>query len=177
MSTRQSETLEEILGLLKQHIPTSPSQPNNNASSHKIGLPSVAEDVEGAEVDGKMYDCPSDDNGLQNALGRLCHLEKEKDRTLFCEEAEKILQDVQCVYDVLVEPEVEEYVKDRKGKRASESSESDATQNELVCQREFKRLKGLMSGLESIAVNKKGKYGIYLILILVTLLAGHDRCQ
>ena len=66
-----------------------------------------------------------------------------------------MINDVQEVLDLLTKDEGEECFKDRKGKRRRDSYDKAAEQK-----REVKRIKGLLTVSNSVAINSKGEYKI-----------------
>lgn len=161
-STGQSETLNAtcsaILELLKQHFPANSGNPVAEDFRHKAFPHHTSEDPEEMQVDAKAQDTLGDDNCLRHALDRLCHLAREAGKTVHCEEAETILRDIQKIFELLLEAEEKEFVKDRKGKRSRENDKSDDMEDQLLYQREVKRIKGFISASQSIAINEKGKF-------------------
>ena len=161
-STGQSENLNStcnaILNLLKQHFPAKPGNPVAKDFQHETFPHQTSEDPEEMQVDANAQDTSGDDNSLRHALDRLCHLAKEAGKTVHCEEAEKILSDIQQIFELLLEAEEKEFVKDRKGKRSREDDKSDDVEDQLLYQREVKRIKGFISASQSIAINEKGKF-------------------
>lgn len=161
-STGQSETLNAtcnaILELLKQHFPAKPRNTVAEYLRHEAFPHHTSEDPEEMQVDVKAQDTSTDDNCLRHALDRLCHLAKEAGRTVHYEEAEKILGDIQQIFELLLEAEEKEFVKDRKGKRSRETNNSDDVEDQLLYQREVKRIKGFINASQSIAINEKGKF-------------------
>ena len=181
-STGQSETLNAtcnaILELMKQHFPAKPQRSVAEAFRHEASLHYPSEDPEEMQVDAKAHDNsgdvnsgddnPGDDNpggdeSLKQALDRLCRLAKEAGKTVHCEEAETILYDIQQVFKLLLEAEEKKFVEDRKGKRSRKTYQSDLTEDQLLYQREVKRIKGFMSASQSIAINEKGKFSMALL--------------
>lgn len=164
LSTGQSEilnaTCNAILGLLKQHFPAKPGSSVAEDFRHEAFPHHTSEDPEEIQVDAKAEDTSGDDNRLQHALDRLCHLAKEAGKTVHCEEAETILRDIQQVFELLLEAEEKEFVKDRKGKRSRETYKGDVMEDQLLYQREVKRIKGFISASQSIAINEKGRFFI-----------------
>ena len=163
-STGQSETLNAtcnaILELLKQHFPAKSGNPVAEDFRHEAFPHHTNEDPEEMQVDAKAQDTSGDDNCLQHALDRLCHLAKEAGKTVHCEEAETILRDIQQIFELLLEAEEKEFVKDRTGKRSRENDKSDDMEDQLLYQREVKRIKGFISASQSIAINEKSKFFI-----------------
>ena len=161
-TTGQSETLNTtcnaILELLKHHFPAKPGNPVAKDFPHEAFPHQMSEDPEEMQVDANAQDTSGDDNSLRHALDRLCHLAKEAGKTVHCEEAEKILSDIQQIFELLLEAEEKEFVKDRKGKRSRETNNSDDVEDQLLYQREVKRIKGCISASQSIAINEKGKF-------------------
>ena len=164
-STGQSETLNTtcnaILELLKQHFPAKPGNPVAKDFQHETFPHQTSEDPEEMQVDANAQDTSGDDNSLRHALDRLCHLAKEAGKTVHCEEAEEILSDIQQIFELLLEAEEKEFVKDRKGMRSREDDRSDDVEDQLLYQREVKRIKGFISASQSIAINEKGKFFIF----------------
>ena len=165
LSTGQSETLNAtcsaILELLKQQLPAKPQQSAVEAFQHEAVSPGAIEDFEEMETEGKAYDKSSDDNGLQDALDRLCHLAKQKEKTVFSEEAETIIHNIQYIFELLLKAEEEECKEERKGKRSWESYERDITDDHPLYQHEVKRIKGLLSASHCVSINEKGQYETY----------------
>ncbi len=132
-STGQSETLNvtcnTILELLKQHFPAKPRNSVAEDLRHEAFLHQTSEDPKEIQVDTKGQDTSGDDDRLWDALDRLCHLAKEAGKTVHCEEAETILCDIQQVFELLLEAEEKEFVKERKGKRSRETYESDVMED------------------------------------------------
>ena len=157
LSTGQSETLNAtcnaILELLKQQLPVRSQQ--SAESSRSEAIPSgAAESSRETELEGRAQDDVGDDERLQHAIDRLCHLTKEKEKTVFSAEAETIIHDVQQIFELLLEADQEQYVEDRKGKRPREN---DTMDDQLLYQHEVKRIKGFLSASHCIAINDKGQ--------------------
>ena len=158
-STGQSENLNAtcnaILELLKQHFPGNPVAEDfrQEAFPHH-----TSEDPGEMQVNEEAQDTSGDDSCLRHALDRLCHLAKEAGKTVHCEEAEKVLSDIQQIFELLLEAEEKKFVKDRKGMRSREDDRSDDVEDQLLYQREVKRIKGFISASQSIAINEKGKF-------------------
>ena len=161
-STGQSETLNTtcnaILELLKQHFPAKPGNPVAKDIRHEDFPHQTSEDPEEMQVDANAQDTSSDDNGLLHALDRLRHLATEAGKTAHCEQAETILRDIQQVFELLLETEEKKFEKERKGKRSRETNNSDDVEDQLLYQREVKRITGFISASQSIAINEKGKF-------------------
>ena len=162
-STGQSETVSAtcnaILELLKQHFPAKSGNSVAEDFGHEAFPHHTSENPEEMQVDAKAQDTSGDgDNCLRDALDRLCHLAKEAGKTVHCEQAETILCDIQQVFELLLEAEEKAFVKERKGKRSRENYESDVMEDQLLYQREVKRIKGFLSASQSIAINEKGKF-------------------
>lgn len=155
LSTTQSENLGAIYELLKQQLSAKHQQPVGKASRHEAVSPGVAETFEEMNLDGKEHDSSDDDDGLLRALGRLCQFAKEKEKTVFSEDAETIINDVQHICDLLIEAVEDRSVKEMKGKRLRSSYESDKDNN-LLYRQEAKRIKGLLTASHCISINEKG---------------------
>ena len=160
LSTGQSETLNAtcnaILELLKQQLPVR-SQQSAEALRHETIPFGAAESSRETDMGGRAQDDVGDDERLQHAIDRLCHLTKEKEKTVFSAEAQTIIHDVQDIFELLFEADEKERVEDRKRKRLRETYESDMTDDDhLLYQHEFKRIRGLLSASHCIAINEKG---------------------
>ena len=163
-STGQSESLNAtcnaILELLKQQFPAKSRELVAEDLRHEAFPLYTSEDPEESQVDAKAQDASGDDNRLRHALDRLCHLAKEAGKTVHCEEAETILCDIQQIFELLLEAEEKEFEKEKKGKQSRKIYNSDVTEDQLLYQREVKRIKGFISASQSIAINEKGKFFI-----------------
>ena len=161
-STGQSETLNAtcntILELLKQQFPAKPRSSVAEDLRHEAFPHHTSEDPEDIQVDAKSDDISGDDNSLLHALDRLRDLAKEAGKTVHCEQAETILGDIQTIFELLLEAEEKGFEKEREGKRSREMYNSDVTEDQLLYQREVKRIKGFISASQSIAINEKGKF-------------------
>ena len=161
-STGQSETLNAtcntILELLKQHLPAKPRNSVAEDLRHEAFPHHISEDPKEMQVDAKAQDVSGDDNSLLCALGRLRHLVKEAGKTVYCEQAETILGDIQQIFELSLEAEEKGVEKEKKGKRSREMYNSNVTADKLLYQREVKRIKGFISASQSIAINEKGKF-------------------
>lgn len=155
LSTTQSENLSAIYELLKQQRTAKYQQPVGKASQHEAVSPGAVETFEEMDLDGKEHDSSDDDDGLLHALDRLCQFAKEKEKTVFSEDAEAIINDVQHICDLLPEAVEARSVKEMKGKRLRTSYESDMDKN-LLYRQEAKRIKGLLTASHCISINEKG---------------------
>ena len=166
LSIAQSENLNAtcnaILELLKQQLPAKPHQSATEAFQHEAVRPGAVEDSEEMKMEAKAHDSSGDNNDLQHALDRLCHFAKQKEKTVFSEEAETILHNIQHIFELLLEAEEEECGEKRKGKRLWDLYEEDITDDHQLYQHEAKRIKGLLSASHCISINEKGQYEIYL---------------
>lgn len=158
LPTAQSElsaTCNAILELLKQQLPAKPQISAAKTLQDEAVPPRAAETFEEMELEGKSHDSSDDDDDLLCALDRLRQLAKENEKTMFSEEAEAIIHDVQHISDLLFEAEEDGSRKERKGKRPRKSYESDMD-DDLLYQQEVKRIKGLLAVSHCISINEKG---------------------
>ena len=159
LSTGQSETMNAtcnaILELLKQQLPAKPLHPAAKAFQHEIISPGGMNHSQEVEPDGKAHIDLGDDYDLQNALDRLCHFAKQKEKTAFSEEAETVIRNLQHILKLLLLAEEEERGEDRKGKAHGETSERDITHNNLVYQDEVKQIKRMLGGSHCVSINEK----------------------
>ncbi|KAL8751455.1 MAG: hypothetical protein Q9184_006067 [Pyrenodesmia sp. 2 TL-2023] len=157
MSTAQSEILNTIcnaiLELRKQQVPAAEVSQHNGIPSEG---PTYSEEMEmEMEIDTETQDSSDDGNGLLHVLDRLCHLAQEIGKTVFSEEAEKSIHDIQDIFELLLQAEEQEHGRESKGKRLWESCDTDNTEDHLLDQPEVKRIKGLLSASHCISINEK----------------------
>ena len=162
LSTGQSETINAtcnaILELLKQQHPAKPLHSAAEAFQHETISPGAMNHSQEVETEGKAHINSGDDHGLQNALDRLCHFAKQKEKTAFSEEAETVIRNLQHILKLLLLDEEEERREGSKGKTHGESSERAITHNNLLYQDEVKQIKRMLGVSHCVSINEKGQY-------------------
>ena len=154
LSTEQSNTLEAILELLKQQLPTKPQD-----SSAKTAPPEATVASDDVEMDEDAHQHLDDD--VQNALNRLSHLAQEKQKPLFSADAEAIIGDIGQIFfssqsaDHTEDQEIPVKGKKRRWRRDSFERESD--EDDLQYTRAINQIKGLLMASDCVAVNDKGR--------------------
>ena len=152
LSTEQSNTLEAIFELLKQHFSARSSEARG-----KTVPAEAAETSEDVDMDANAHTSSSGYDDLKESLSRLRDLAQEKQKTVFSAEAEAIIQDLEQIFFPTLNAEREKRPdKDNKGKRRRNSTESNSNSDELEYQHEIKRIKGLLTASHCVAVNDKG---------------------
>ena len=159
LSTGQSETLNAtcnaILELLKQQLPAKPLHSAAKAFQHETMLPGAMNNSQKVEMEGKAHITSDDDHGLQNALDRLCHFAKQKEKTAFSEEAETVIRNLQHILKLQLLAEEEERGEGRKDKTYGETYERDITHNNLLYQDEVKQIKRMLGASHCVSINEK----------------------
>ena len=111
------------------------------------------ETVDEVEAESKTHEA-TDDDGLQDILNRLSHLAQEKETTLFSDEAESIIRDIEQILAISLK--AKESTR-RVSKRRRESYEDNSNEDrDLQYQREVKRIKGHLTPSLCVGVNEKG---------------------
>ncbi len=155
LSTQQSHTLntifDAILDLQKHHF-SEKSRPSVGDTSWTASTASH-QDIHGIRETRQTFD--KDEDSIRECLDRLCQLAEETQKTVYSEDAETIIDDLQRLFDFLSKAE-HQSTKDRKGKRRRESSEDITDDTVLQHQREVKRMKSLLTTSQCIALNGKG---------------------
>ena len=153
LSIEQSTTLDAILELLKQQSAIRSQQSAAEAVPHE------AIDVsDNVETKNQAHEA-SDDDDLQDALYRLCHLAKEQGKTLFSAEAESIIRDVEQMLAFLLKAEEGDKSVKTRSKRRRASYENDSYDDQdLQYRHEVKRIKGLLTASHCVGVNERGVY-------------------
>ena len=152
MSSEQSETLNSVLGLLQQLV---------SSSSHGKALGSIEQSQQTMPEDVDMEENPSpvtEDDGLQDALDRLCQTANDKERTVFSAEADALIEDIELILTSLMDAEASTtYPKDKKGKRkrSFEDDEKVVAEPSMRNMRDVKRVKGLLSAAHCFGLNSK----------------------
>lgn len=161
-STGQSETINAtcnaILELLKQQLPAKPLHSAAKAFQHETILPEAMNHFQEVEAEGKSHIKSGDDHDLQNAIDRLCHFAKQKEKTAFSEEAETVIRNLQYILKHLLLAEEEERGEARTGKTHGETSERDITHNNLIYRDEVKKIKRMLGASHCISINEKSEY-------------------
>lgn len=145
LSAEQSTTLNAILELLKQKLPTKSQQTADENISHE-GV-EISDEIEMENV------YHADGDGLQDALDRLCRFAKEKEKTIFSAEANSVICDIEQMLGFLSKPDRFSKNENKKRKAPCES-ESDGDRD-LQYQHEVKRFKGLLNASHCVAINEK----------------------
>ena len=149
-SAEQSDNSHAILDLLKQLV--SEKSPVSDAEPPGAAAASNARNACGIEELAETLD--EDDTDIQECLDRLCRLAEKTATTIYSEDAETIVDDLQNVLDLMMTGK--KCVKDGKGKRRRESHESTTDDKTLQNQREVKRMKGILSASQYISLNGRG---------------------
>jgi hypothetical protein len=149
-STEQSETSNAMLVLLKQLV-SGKSQLLDAAS----GTASASNNRNARNVEESTETSDEDEDGIRECLDRLCRLAEETDRTVYSEDAETIVDDLQSLLDLLSKAGKHSR-KDKKGKRRRESHDGATNDEALKNQREVKRMKGILSASQCISLNGRG---------------------
>ena len=155
LSTQQSHILntifDAILDLQKQRV--------SEKSRHSVGDTSWTasteshQDIHWIRETRQTFD--KDEDSIRECLDRLCQLAEETEKTMYSEDTETIIDDLQRLFDLSSKAE-HQSTKDRKGKRRRESSENITDDEVLQHQREVKRMKSLLTTSQCIALNGKG---------------------
>ena len=159
LSTGQSETINAtcnaILELLKQQLPVKPLQSAAKAFQHESISPKRMNYSQEVEPEGKAHINSGDDHDLQNALDRLCHFAKQKEKTAFSEEAEIVIRNLQLILKFLLLAEEEERGEGRKSMTYEETSERDITHDNILYQDEVKQIKRMLGASHCVSINEK----------------------
>ena len=162
MSSGQSETLNAtcnaILELLKQQLPAIPLHSAAKSNQHEATSPEAMNHSQEVETEGKVHISSCDDHSLQNALDRLCHFAKQKEKTAFSEEAETVIRSLQHILKLLLLAEEEECGEERKGKTYRESYERDIAHNSLLYKDEVRQIKRMLGASHCVSINEKSQY-------------------
>ena len=162
LSTGQLETINAtcnaILELLKQQLPVKPLESAAKAFQHETISPGGMDHSHEVEMEGKAHINPGDDHDLQNALDRLCHFAKKNEKTVFSEEAETVIRNLQHILKLLLLAEEEKRGERRTGKTHGETSERNITHNNRVYQHEIKQIKRMLGVSQCVSINAKGQY-------------------
>lgn len=155
LSSEQSATLNSIFELLKQQFPT--KSPNTVARSTSHQTMDTSDDIEIKKIEYNALD----DDSLQDALNRLCRFAKEKERTIFSDEADSLIADIEQMLTFLLRSEGgdQSLSNGSKKRKVPCESESDTDRN-LQYQHEVKRFKGLLNTSHCIAINEKGVFNL-----------------
>ena len=164
LSSEQSETLNStcnaILHLLKQHVSDKPYLSVENDSRKASTMSHHDKDILGETCDP----LDKDEGRMQECLDRLCQLAEETEKSMYSEDAETIIDDLQALLDTLSKAE-EQSAKDRNGKRRRKSYEDDNGDEILRHQREFKRMRSLLTSSQCIALNGKGDQAVFFLAL------------
>ncbi|KAK0512253.1 hypothetical protein JMJ35_005381 [Cladonia borealis] len=159
LSTGQFESLNAtcnaIFELLKQQLPAKPLHSAAKASQHGTIPPGAINRSQEEETQGEAQINSGEDHGLQNALDRLCHFAKQKEKTAFSEEAEIVIRNLQHILKLLLLAEEEERREGRKGMTYEETSERDITRNDVLYQDEVKQIKRMLGASHCVSINEK----------------------
>ena len=117
LSTKQSENLNvtciAILELLKEQ-----SSARSRGPVIEACFSNCAETCQELDKHGEACkNLENEEDGLQDALNRLCRLVEETDKTVFSEDAESFMFNLHQVFEVLSKVEGDQAAQDRKGKR------------------------------------------------------------
>ena len=155
MSSKQSEMLHFALGLLQQLVLS--SSHGKAVGGIEQSQQTMPDDV---DMDGDQFQA-TDDDGLQDALDRLCRTAKDKERTVFSAEAEELIEDIELILTSLMDAEASTtFPKDEKGKRKRGSLDDDIqvdAEPNMQNLRDVKRVKGLLSAAHCFGLNSKCK--------------------
>ena len=155
LSSEQSATLNSILELLKQQFPT--KSPNAAARSTSHQTMKTSDDIEMKDIE---YDA-LDDDSLQDALNRLCRFAKEKERTIFSDEADSVIVDIKQMLTFLLRSEEGDRSTSNGNKKRKVHYESESDIDwDLQYQHEVKRFKSLLKTSHCIAINEKGVFNL-----------------
>ena len=152
LSTEQLNTFEAIFELLKQQF----SAKSQEASGETAPAEAV-ETSEDVDMDANAHANSSSYDDLQESLSRIRHLAQEKQKTVFSAEADAIIQDLEQIFFPTLNAQRNEGLdQNNKGKRRRDSTESESNGDELEYQHDIKRIKGLLTASQCVAVNDKG---------------------
>lgn len=138
MSTGQSEALNQILELLKQNFPTKDSTSRADPVLSTNGRREIDQGVEKWTVE---------DENSRDAVYRLCQLANEAEKTVFSEDAEAIIQDLEKMLAMLDRSDA--------GFDSTKTRRGDEDDEELG--RDMKRIKGFLYSSHCVEINEKGR--------------------
>ena len=147
-STQHSATLDNVLGLITKRVTENPhAQREEGQCSIQAQLSKCT------ERDDDTQDAPSDDAELQDALTRLCQLAEEEDQMMMSIEAEILIAAIESIFFT---PS-----KAHKSKRdplhiSKKRIRPNLDDEDVQFGREMKRVKGLLTASQAVAVNRKG---------------------
>lgn len=155
LSSEQSATLNSILELLKQQFPT--KSPNAAARSTSYQTMKTSDDMEMKDIEYNALD----DDSLQDALNRLCRFAKVKERTIFSDEADSVIVDIEQMLTFLLRSEGGDQSTSNGSRKRKVPCESESdTDRNLQYQHEVKRFKGLLNSSHCIAINEKSMFDL-----------------
>ena len=152
LTTDQSSTLSSILELLKKQVVERSQLKSADSNQHR---PTTSSDELGTDT---LAQPKSDENALEDAIDRLSGFVNEKDKVLFSDEADSLICDMEKLLIFLSE-NVErcKAVQIRgRGKGVPDVTGSDGNQDSLQYRREVKRMNGLLTSSDCVAINGKG---------------------
>ena len=151
LTADQSSTLSSILELLKQQAVDRLLQKAAESSPHRPTSPS---DGSGTE---SMVPQNSEEADLEEAIDRLCGFVNEKDKVLFSAEADLLICDIEKLLVFLSENIKSHKAVQTTGKRKALPDNTNSGDNQdLQYRREVKRMKGLLTSSDCVAINGKG---------------------
>ncbi|KAL8823587.1 MAG: hypothetical protein Q9191_005720 [Dirinaria sp. TL-2023a] len=142
MSTGQSTKLDAILEVLKQLLP-------RNAQHHASA---ATETIDDAEIEKKAHEV-SEEHGLRDSLNRLSLLAQEKEKTMFSNEAESIICDIEQLLAISLKAEESTKAGSKRGRVFYDDDSND--DRHLQYQHEVKRMRGHLTASHCLVVNEK----------------------
>lgn len=146
MSSGQSETLNAILNLLRTQVTEKPS-----SSVEEMSRKFDAMEEHKVEVGREREVLDGEEDGIMECLGRLCQLATETNETIFSEDAEAIIRDLECLLDSLSKVEDVSNEAQHRGKRKRQEGHSDDAASQHG--NDLKRMKSFLTSSQSIALN------------------------
>ena len=98
------------------------------------------------------------DKKLQKALHRLSKLVNERPQTVFSDEAELIIEDLECLVVDYMQAESDHQNTNSMKKRKALYGDWDELDEGKECQEHFKRVKRVLNGSNSVSLNEAGSY-------------------
>ncbi|KAI9722050.1 MAG: hypothetical protein M1812_002010 [Candelaria pacifica] len=149
-TTTLNSTLNSILELLQRQPPVKSGQETAEAVSHED-----IDDLGNVKMRGKPHETLEDD-GLQDALDRLCQFAKEEEKTLYSADAESIIRDIEQMLAFLLKADDRGNPVHCKRKRQEGADESVSSEDrDLQYRYEVKRIKGLLDASYGVAINER----------------------
>ena len=148
LSATSKGQADTILELLTQRLSVKSSDAASCSTS-----PMDGEALEERDYYKERQERLQDDQSLRDAVDRLCRGVKDKETSMFSEDVDEIVADVQQLLNLLLKAEAEES-QNRKGKRSICSYENDFHYPQY--QKEVNRIKAVLITSPCIAFNEQG---------------------